>query len=272
MCTIYAISMAKGGVGKSVTSVNLGAALAMSGHRVAIVDNDPQGSLTLALGHDPQTIKCTLSNLMLSVLDTGEVEGLEQTIIPISDNLHLIPSNQKLIAIQNRLTAEKSGTGLFDDEGNVSPEDVLKTIIKPLHEKYNFILIDCAPSLSMLTINALVAADSTLLPVEAHYLGFEALGQILDAIRRIKVKLNPNLKVAGILLTKYQSRTVLCRNVKELIESEYGEAFRVFPEPVPFSIKAAEQAMHGASIFETDPDNQVATAYASLAREVMGHA
>lgn len=264
------IAMSKGGVGKSITSVNLAVGLSLSGKRVLLIDLDPQqGNATLSLGQAPSSLKYTVANIISSFLDLGQVTGFEQAVIRLSDTLDLLPANPKLEAIQNRLIAERLSSGMFADDASVPCHDVLKHILSAVRDKYDYIIIDCPPSVSMLTINALVASDSVILPMEAHFECYEALRQILDVIARLKANFNPALVVEGILITKYQSRTKLCREVSEYTEKNYGGTIHIFPEAIPFSIKAAELAGVGMSIFEHDPRSDVAAAYGKLAAEVM---
>jgi len=221
---IISTSMAKGGVGKSVTSVNLSAALSIAGNKVLLVDCDPQqGNATLSLGQTPSKLKFTIANIISSFLDLGQVDGLDKAILHVSDNFDLLPANPKLETIQNRLIAERSNAGLFEDETTVPCHGVLKHILSTIRNNYDFIIIDCPPSVSMLTINALVASYSVILPMEAHYESYEALRQILDVIARIKANWNSKLVVEGILITKYQSRTRLCREVSEYTEKNFGD-------------------------------------------------
>lgn len=270
---IISIVMAKGGVGKSVTAVNLSAALSMSEKKVLLVDCDPQqGNATLSLGQTPSKLKITIANIISTFLDLGQVTGIENAIITLSENLHLLPANPKLEAIQNRLIAERSNSGLFEDDNSVPCHGVLKHILSTLNDRYDYIIIDCPPSVSMLTINALVASDSVILPMEAHYESYEALRQILDVIARIKSNFNPALAVEGILITKYQSRTKLCREVSEYTIKNFGDTVRIFPDTIPLSIKAAELSSVGVSIFEHDANSEVAFAYGNLAKEVMANA
>lgn len=264
------ISMAKGGVGKTSTAVNLSAALAKSGKRVLLVDCDPQqGNATLFLGHDPNGLKVTIANVMNALLDLGTPGFISEATIRQAENLDLLPANPKLEAIQNRLIAEKSSLCLFGAESALQPHEVLKTILAEAEGQYDYAILDCPPSISMLSINALVAADSVLLPVEAHYECYEALAQTLDVIHKIKANWNPGLRVEGILLTKYQSRTRLCREIREYTEENFGGRFPVFGHAVPSSIRMAELSSLGVSIFEHSPDSEAASAYEKLAEEVM---
>ena len=167
------ISMAKGGVGKTSTAVNLSAALAKSGKRVLLVDCDPQqGNATLFLGHNPNGLKITIANVINALLDLGTPQFIHEAAIHQAENFDLLPANPKLEAIQNRLIAEKSST-IFGGETGIQPHEVLKTILREMEDKYDYAVLDCPPSISMLSINSLVAADSVLLPVEAHYECYE---------------------------------------------------------------------------------------------------
>jgi chromosome partitioning protein len=273
MSKIIAVSMSKGGVGKSVTSVNLSAALSMCGKKVLIVDIDPQqGNATLSLGQTPSKLKFTIANVISLFLDLGQVTGLEQAIISLSDTLDLLPANPKLEAIQNRLIAERLNAGIFEDEESVPSQSILKHLLATIQDQYDFIIIDCPPSVSMLTINALVASNSVILPMEAHYESYEALSHIWDVIARIKANYNPDLAVEGILVTKYQNRTRLCREVSKFTEQNFGDKIHIFPETIPLSIAAAELSSLGESIFEHAPQSEVAAAYKNLAEEVMSNA
>ncbi len=273
MVKTIAISMAKGGVGKTSTAVNLSAALAISGKKVLIIDLDPQqGSSTLALGFSPGEIKFTIANIISSLLDLGQVDRLEKNVLHVSNNLDLLPANPKLETVQNRLIAERSSAGMFTDENAIPSHEVIKHILFDIQEAYDYIIIDCPPSVSMLTINALVAADSVILPMEAHYECFEALRQIFDVIARIKANWNPKLAVEGVLITKYQSRTRLCREVSEYTNQNFGDKVLIFKDTIPLSIKAAELTSLGVSIFDHAPDSEVAAAYDNLAKAVLANA
>ena len=264
------ISMAKGGVGKTSTAVNLSAALARAGKRVLLVDCDPQqGNATLFLGHNPNELKITIANVINAFLDLGSFSFLDEAILHQAEHFDLLPANPKLEAIQNRLIAERSSQGIFGDETAVQPHEILKLLLREMENRYDYAILDCPPSISMLTINALVAADSVLLPVEAHYECYEALMQTLDVVNRIKANWNPALQVEGVLLTKYQSRTRLCQEVCEYTRTNFGERLRVFEDVVPSSIRVAELSSVGVSIFEHSPKSEAALVYEKLAGEVM---
>lgn len=268
-CNIMAVFLSKGGTGKSTSAINLAAALTAQGHSVCVIDNDPQGSMTTALGQEPKSLKYTLASKMQNLLDDTEAIPVIDCLIPCGA-VDLLPTNQKLALIEKRLTVE-SKSSLFADENEIRSELVMREVLTPLRERYQYILIDCPPSTGMLTVNALSAADSVLIPMESHFLGFEAIKQTLELIGRIKSNINPSLQIEGILLTKFQDRTTLCRTIRNSVLEEYGESLHVFSEPIAYSIKAAEQSVIGASIFETDPHGKIAQGYMAAAREVIAH-
>jgi chromosome partitioning protein len=265
MCRIISVSLNKGGVGKSTTCINLGVALANQGCKVLMVDLDPQGHLAACLGLDAGTLKFTVANLMYACLD-GFPASDDGILQHISDNLDLLPSNKKLTTVGDRLLFAKSREQ--EDESAPRSEEILKQVLDTYRDRYDYIIIDCQPNVSILTRNALVAADSVILPVETHYLAYEGLRETLDIIALVKRHFNPGLQIEGILLTKFQSRTNLCGSIKEMVEDQYANDIHIFTEPVAYSIKAAEQSVNGTSIFELDNKSSVAKAYMSLAREV----
>lgn len=258
---IISISNSKGGVGKTTTTVNLGTALARQGYKVLCCDCDPQGNFSAALGLKPDTITTTIANLMMSVIeDNGsETESLTNCCIIHHNGLDIIPSNLKLSAVEISLISA------------MSRETILKKILTPLRLRYDFILLDCLPSLGMLTINALAACDSVIIPLEAHYLSYEGLELILRTISQVKRNINNGLTVEGIIFTKYQSHTNFCRSIRELVEREYGENIHIFKDMIGHSIRVAEASAVGVSIFDHDPQNSVAKAYQNIALEVAGH-
>jgi len=269
MCRTISVTLNKGGVGKTTTCINLGVALANLGNKVLLVDLDPQGHLAVSLGHNPNELQFTVANLLYATIDGFPLQD-DNVLIPITDHLDLLPSNRKLIGVSERLAFAKT-QDRFNSELPQS-EEVLREVIAGYKEKYDYILVDCQPNVSILTRNALVAADSVLLPIEAHYLAYDGLAETMDIVSLIQKHFNPSLQIEGILLTKYQSRTNLCRKIKAAVEKTYAGDCHIFPEPVAFSIRAAEQSAVGLSIFDYDDKSSVAEAYLALAQEVSGHA
>jgi len=269
---IISACIAKGGVGKSSTALNLGSALSKEGKKVLLIDSDPQvGNMTLALGQSPNTLKYTLANIILHFLDTGEVAGFDETIIPISDNMHLTPANPRLATIQDRLIFERNSGNIFEDNNKVASHDVLKTILSEISDNYDYIIIDCPPSISMLTISALVASNSVIMPVEPHYDCYEALGQIMDIIKRIRSGWNKNLCIEGILITKNQKITTICNEIIDVVNEGYDKKIHIFSENIPLCIKVADSAGAGMNTLDYSPTCEASKAYVALAREVMAN-
>ena len=261
----------KGGVGKTTTIQNLGAALCAAGKRVALIDNDPQGNLTAALGYTPAEQKYTLANLLLSAIDYSEDIDLHlaRTIIHTESELDLIPANRRLADAAARLQVMQLSQ--YNAVGNVDRacEMVMSSLLVNLKAGYDFVLIDCGLKHELLTVNALAASDYAIIPVQAHFLASEGIPDVLDMVRSVKTRFNPKLQIAGILLTMYQSRPQLCQSVRESVGEIYGENFHVFDRPIEHSIKVAECPAVGKSIFEHAPRNAAAESYRSLAEEVL---
>jgi chromosome partitioning protein len=269
MAHIYSICNAKGGCAKTTTAINLGAALAEQGHSVLLIDNDPERHLSNALGFPAGKAKYTLASLMNAVLNETDIETMLGESILATGNLACITSNQTLAGVAARL-AVKQGTALpFGDEGNIKSEFVLKAVTDALDGSFEYILIDCGPSTDLLTVNALVASDRVIIPVQAHYLSEDGLDSFIEIVGRVRRKLNPDLKVGGILITMYQGATNLCRSVREDIMQRFGEEYRVFAGPIPHSIKAAESPAYGKTILDHDPAGAAAAGYREMAREVL---
>ena len=249
MCRVIAVSNQKGGVGKTVSCVNLGIGLAQEGKKVLLIDADPQGSLTISLGYEePDEMEYSLATLMLNV---------EKTILHHGEGVDLIPANIELSAIEVSLV------------NAMSRELILRSLVDKLREFYDFILIDCMPSLGMMTINALACADSVLIPVQAAYLPVKGLQQLIKTIGRVKKQLNPKLKVEGILLTMVDYRTNYARDISLMVYDTYSASIKVFGSEIPMSVRAAEVSVEGKSIYSYDPKGKVACAYKSLTEEVL---
>lgn len=269
--TVFSITNQKGGVGKTTTALNLGAALAASGKRVLLVDNDPQGNLTAALGFTQAEQKYTLANLLLTAIDYPEdLEfHLNRTVLHTETGPDLIPANRRLADAAARLQVMQLSQYNAVGDAERSCEKMLDSLLAPLKAGYDYIIIDCGLKHELLTVNALAASNYCIIPVQAHYLASEGIPEVLELVRSVQMKFNPTLKIAGILLTMYQSRPQLCRSVRESVGDIYGEVFHVFEQPIEYSIKVAECPAAGQSIFDYSPKNAAALSYQSLAEEVL---
>ena len=273
MCENKTISITnqKGGVGKTATALNLGAALSVAGKKVLLIDNDPQGNLTAALGYTPAEQKRTLANLLLAAIDYPEdLEiHLERSILHTRNGLFLIPANRRLADAAARLQVMQISQYNAVGDADQVCEKVMDSLMSFLRDAYDYIIIDCGLKHELLTVNALAASDYCIIPVQSHFLASEGVPDVLDMVRSVKKKFNPRLEVAGILLTMYQARPQLCRSVRESVVDLYGGSYHVFERPIEYSIKVAECPAAGQSIFEYAPKNAAAESYRSLAREVL---
>lgn len=258
--TVMAVVNQKGGTGKTTTCENLGIGLAMEEKKVLLVDTDPQASLTICLGHPvPDQLSPTLSDMMGKIL-------LEQPIAPGEGILHhpegvdLMPANIELSGLEVSLV------------NAMSRETILRQYLDTVKHNYDFILLDCMPSLGMLTVNALAAADNVLIPVQAAYLPAKGLEQLLQTINKVRRQINPKLKIEGILLTMVDSRTNYSKEISSLIRENYGGKLKVYKTDIPRSVRAEEISAEGTSIFKHDPKGKVADAYRVLTKEVLHNA
>lgn len=259
MCKVIAIANQKGGVAKTTTTVNLGVGLAKRGKRVLLIDGDAQGSLTASLGFaEPDTMDCTVASILGKIVSEEEVVPFEG-VLKHSEGIRLLPGNIELSGVEATLV------------NVMSREFILREYVESMRPHFDYILIDCQPSLGMITINALVAADSVLIPVQAHFLSAKGLEQLIKTIRKIKKQLNPSLTIEGILMTMVNGRTVFSREIVQLLKDSYGNAVDFFASSIPESVKAAECSALGVSIFRHDPKGKVAAAYESLTKEVLAH-
>ena len=268
---VIGVTNQKGGVGKTTTAINLGSALIDEGKSVLLIDNDPQGNLTAALGYTPAEQKRTLANLLLAAIDYPEdLEiHLERGILHTGSGLSLIPANRRLADAAARLQVMQLSQYNAVGDTERSCEKVMDSLMPFLRDAYDYIIIDCGLKHELLTVNALAASDYCIIPVQSHFLASEGVPDVLDMVRSVKEKFNPSLEVAGILLTMYQTRPQLCRSVRESVVDIYGGSYHVFERPIEYSIKVAECPAAGQSIFEYAPKNAAADSYRSLAREVL---
>ena len=268
---IIAITNSKGGVGKTTTALNLGAALTGAGKKVLLIDNDPQGNLTAALGYTPGEQKRTLANLLLAEIDYPEDMELhlQRTVLHTDSGIDLIAANRRLADAAARLQVMQLSQYNAVGDAERSCEKVLNGALSLLHDHYDYIIIDCGLKHELLTVNALAAADYCIIPVQSHFLASEGIPDVLEMVRSVQERFNPRLKIAGILLTMYQSRPQLCRSVRESVGDIYGENFHVFQRPIEYSIKVAECPAAGISILDYEPKNPAAESYRSLAEEVL---
>ena len=257
MCKVISVSNQKGGVGKTVTCVNLGIGLAREGYKVLLIDADPQGSLSISLGFDePDKLEKSLTTIMLKIINDEEFE-LSEGILTHTEGVDLLPGNIELSGLEIALT------------GVISRETILKEYVNRARENYDYIIIDCMPSLGMLTINALACADSVLIPVQAAYLPVKGLQQLIKTIGRVKKQLNPELTIEGILLTMVDNRTNYAKDIALQVYDAYADSLTVFDSEIPMSVRAAEISAEGSSLYVYDPKGKAASAYTALIKEVI---
>lgn len=248
MSHIIAITNQKGGVGKTTTAINVASYMAKSGHKILLVDLDPQGNATSGLGIDKSKLSATVTSLLL-----GE-STLEQTRIKTNvKNLTLVPTTSELAGAEVQMV---------NKEGR---ETLLKNALQNVTE--DIIIIDCPPSLSLLTVNGLVAADFVIIPVQAEYYALEGLSQLLDTLRRVRASLNKSLKLLGVVVTMYDSRTSLSSQVYDQLQTHFKD--KVFKTVVPRNVRLAEAPSHGKPISEHDKWSKGARSYKSLSKEVL---
>ena len=268
---MISVTNQKGGVGKTTTSLNLGAALSAAGKRVLLIDADPQGNLTAALGFTPAEHQDTLAKLILTAVDSPEDMEiyLPRTVLRTESGMDLIPANKRLSDAAARLQVMRMSQYNAVKEMERPCEKVLDGIVRQLSESYDYIVIDCGLKHELLTVNALSASDYCIIPVQAHFLASEGIPEVLEMARAVQERFNRNLKIAGILLTMYQSRPQLCQSVRASVREIYGTDLHVFERPIEYTIKIAECPAAGKSIFDYAPKNPAAESYRNLALEVM---
>ncbi len=258
MCKVISVSNQKGGVGKTVTAVNLAIGLARQGKKVMAIDNDPQGSMTVSLGYDePDSLEYSLATVMMKIIN-DEPWDYKDGLLHHEEGIDVMPGNIELSGLEITLT------------GVLSRETVLREYVNAAREHYDAIVLDCMPSLGMMTINALACADSVLIPCSVGYLPLKGLQQLIKTIGRVKRQLNPKLEIEGILLTMVDSRTNYAKDIIQTVNDAYADKINVFPFQIPMSVRAAEISAEGSSLYVYDPNGKASNAYMELVKEIMG--
>ena len=257
MAKVIAVANQKGGCSKTSVVANLSIGLAMAGKKVCVIDADPQGSLTASLGYqEPDDIRYTLATIMMKIINEEEIDPLEG-ILHHEEGVDLVPANIELSGLEVSLA------------NAMSRELILKEYVEQLRDKYEYILIDCMPSLGVMTINALVAADRVLIPVQAAYLPVKGLQQLIKTVTVVKKRLNKDLKIEGILITMVDYRTNYAKDITEMLQDSYGETVGLMKSYIPFSVKVAEASAEGSSIYRYAPRCKVTESFENLTREVL---
>ncbi len=255
---IYSISNQKGGVGKTTTAQHLAIGLAKEGKKVLCVDLDPQGSLSILMGEkNPDELDITISTMLENTLNGTDFDP-RSAILHHKENIDFIPSNIELSGMEKIIS------------NALSREHILGRFLDMLQDDYDVVIIDCSPSLGIITVNALTCATKVVIPVSAQYLAVKGLEQLLSTIIEVKKMLNPKLEVSGVLITMVDHRTKSSRQIISFIREEYDDLFPVFQSVVPISTRVIETSSKGQSIYEYEPEGKVATAYLGFVSELVG--
>ena len=256
-CKTIAICNQKGGVGKTMTTVNLGVGLAMQGKKVLLIDADPQGDLTTCLGwRDTDNLGITLATKLTDVI-SETMNDPTDGILHHEEGVELLPANLELSAMEYNLM------------NAMSRETTLRNYLSQVKDRYDFVLIDCMPSLSMVTLNALSAADSVIIPVQAQYLPAKGMTQLVQTISKVKKYINQDIKIDGMLLTLVDNRTNLAKSTVEALRENFGNQIKLYRTSIPIAVKAAETSSKGKSIYAYEPNSTVSKAYAEFTKEVL---
>lgn len=259
MSKIIAIANQKGGVGKTTTAINLGVGLVKKGNRVLLVDLDPQGNATQGLGYDADILDITISTILRKMISKDYAFLKDFGILHHSEGIDLMPANIELSVLETELISLLFGR-----------EKMLSTYLNMIKDEYDYIIIDCMPSLNLIAINALVAADEVIIPLHAQYYSVRGLEQLLQTIGSIKSNcLNSNLKIAGILYTCVNNQTTAFRDIQAIVKEAYGEDICIFGNYIPRSVRAEEAPSYGKSIYEYDENGKVAAAYRNFTDEFL---
>lgn len=255
-CKVIAVTNQKGGVGKTTTTENVAIGLARNGCNVLIVDFDPQGDLTSCLGwKNNDSLEHSVSSMLDDYINDNDI-NYESLILHHEEHVDLIPANIELADFEMRLVSV------------INREQTLSNCIEPLRNQYDYIFIDCPPSLGMLTVNALSAADEVLIPVQTQYLPAKGMTKLLQTVGKVQRKINSNLKITGIVMTLADLNTNLTKSTIETIRESFGKNIRVFDTIIPKATKASEASISGKSIYAYAKDSKVALAYANLTKEL----
>jgi chromosome partitioning protein len=249
MTRILAVTNQKGGVGKTTTSINLAASLTLAGRRVLLIDLDPQGNATMGSGIDKRGLRATVYHCLLGA------QPLSALRVRASGDFDLIPANRELAGAEVELVELPER------------ETRLKRALEPLHDEYDFILIDCPPALNLLTVNGLCAADAVMIPMQCEYFALEGLSDLVQTIKKVRVHLNPSLEIEGLLRTMYDPRNTLSQQVSDQLQQHFGD--KVYRTVIPRNIRLAEAPSHGVPVMTLDRQSKGALAYLALAGEML---